>query len=89
MRCSSKNQTKVATERTTTQEPLTDPEVRKLLKATERVIIARGKSRRDHEPAETRLDDLKGPTGNYRAPMIVAGRTLLVGFNAEALAELL
>ena len=83
------NQTKVVTERTTTKEPLTDLEVRKLLEAADRVIIARGKSRREQTPAETKLDDLKGPTGNYRAPMIAAGSTLLVGFSAEALAELL
>ncbi len=30
-----------------------------------------------------------GPTGNLRAPSAVVGKTLLVGFNAEAYAEVL
>ena len=38
---------------------------------------------------EVALDALKGPTGNYRAPMLLAKRKLIVGFNAEALDELL
>lgn len=32
---------------------------------------------------------LLGPTGNLRAPTAVVGQTLLVGFNAEAYAEVL
>jgi hypothetical protein len=31
------------------------------------------------------LDDLRGPTGNFRAPMIRIGRRLLVGFHEESL----
>ncbi|WP_420448416.1 hypothetical protein [Candidatus Palauibacter sp.] len=62
--------------------------MRELLAAAERVVIARGRSRRDLDPAETELDALKGPTGKYRAPIVLADTTLLVGFNAEALAEL-
>ena len=81
--------TAVATERSTTKQPLTDPEVRELLKAADKVVIARGRSRRELAPGDTQLDELKGPTGNYRAPMILADGTLLVGFSAEALSELL
>ena len=33
--------------------------------------------------------DLKGPSGNYRAPLVVKGGTVLVGFNEDALRELL
>ena len=75
-------------ERSATKAPLTDDDARALLAAAERVVIARGRSRRDLNPAETELDALKGPTGKYRAPIVLAGTTLLVGFNAEALAEL-
>jgi len=78
----------VAEERSATKEPLTDDDVRALLATAERVVIARGRSRRDLTPRETELDALKGPTGKYRAPIVLAGTTLLVGFNAEALAEL-
>ena len=78
----------IADERSATKTPLSDDEVRGLLAAAERVVIARGRSRRDLDPAETELDALKGPTGKYRAPIVLAGTTLLVGFNAEALAEL-
>ncbi|MCZ0935629.1 MAG: ArsC family (seleno)protein [Gemmatimonadetes bacterium] len=78
----------IAEERSATKAPLTDDDVRELLAAAERVVIARGRSRRDLDPGETELDALKGPTGKYRAPIVLAGTTLLVGFNAEALAEL-
>ncbi|HRC85608.1 MAG TPA: hypothetical protein PK413_08365, partial [Thermoanaerobaculia bacterium] len=38
---------------------------------------------------EATLESLKGPTGGYRAPILLQGRTLLVGFNEEALRSLL
>ena len=78
----------IAEERSTTKSPLTDDDVRALLAAAERVVIAKGRSRRDLKPAETELHALKGRTGKYRAPIVLAGATLLVGFNTEALAEL-
>ena len=79
---------KIEEERSATKAPLTDDDVRALLATAERVVISRGRSRRDLNPGETELDALKGPTGKYRAPIVLAGTTLLVGFNAEALAEL-
>ena len=78
----------IAEARSATKAPLTDEEVRALLETAERVVIARGRSRRDLSPGETELDALKGPTGKYRAPIVLAGTTFLVGFSAEALAEL-
>lgn len=78
----------IAEERSATKAPFTDDDVRALLADADRVVIARGRSRRDLDPAETELDALKGPTGKYRAPILLAGGTLLVGFSAEALAEL-
>ena len=78
----------IAEERSATKAPLTDDDVRELLAAAERVVISKGRSRRDLDPADTALDALKGPTGKYRAPILLVGSTLLVGFNAEALAAL-
>ena len=52
------------------------------------VVIARGRARRDLKAAETELDDLKGPSGKYRAPMVVMGGTLYVGFGASVVEDL-
>ncbi len=38
---------------------------------------------------DTLAAHLLGPTGNLRAPTIVKGRTLLVGFNDDAYARVL
>lgn len=76
-------------ERSTRRQALDDGDVKRLLDAAQRVVIVRGRSRRELAPSETVLDDLKGPTGNYRAPIVLSGGTLLVGFNADALNELL
>ena len=42
----------------------------------------------DRPSADTTVDQLKGPTGNYRAPIVRAGDRLLVGFHAETLEAL-
>ncbi len=75
-------------ERSATKSPLGDDEARKLVDGARRVIIAKGRGRRDLSAAETDLAALKGPTGRYRAPMVLVGDTLVVGFAPEALAEL-
>jgi hypothetical protein len=78
----------VKVERSSRKEPMTEAEVRALLRKVDTVILARG-ARVARLPArEARPSDLKGPTGNYRAPMVLRGRTLVVGFNAEALEDL-
>jgi hypothetical protein len=79
----------IASERSSAKEPLTDDDVRRLLGRAQRVVIVRGKSRSDLSPAAVTLDQLRGPTGNYRAPMVLVAGTLLVGFNADALDEVL
>jgi arsenate reductase-like glutaredoxin family protein len=78
----------IVSERNSRREPLTDAEARKLLKQVGRVIVARGRKVETLDAGRARVADLKGPTGNYRAPMLRRGKTLLVGFNAEALQEL-
>ncbi len=79
----------VAIERSARREPLSDDEARSLLNRVDRVVIARGKSRREQAATETSLEDLQGPTGNYRAPMVITGRTLVVGLALETLDALL
>ncbi len=81
--------TSVSLERSTRKNPLNDDDVAKLLESVDRVVITRGRSRREVPATEVELSALKGPTGNYRAPMLMAEGTLLVGFSLEALDELL
>ena len=80
--------TKVATERST-RDPMTEAEVRELLRSVADVVIARGRKAERRPAKEVRPADLKGPTGNFRAPMVRKGKTLLVGFHPETLAGLL
>ena len=55
--------------------------------------MAKGKEVSTFEPGSRPDDDvvaaMLGPTGNLRAPTLVSGRTVLVGFNEEAYAEVL
>ena len=53
------------------------------------VTLARGKSVRTLAAKEVHLDDLRGPTGGFRAPMLRVGRRLLVGWHEESLRDLL
>ena len=75
-------------ERNSRKQPLDDDEARKLVESVERVLVARGKKIEELAPRSVSLDRLKGPTGNYRAPIVRSGDTLLVGFHADALGEL-
>jgi arsenate reductase-like glutaredoxin family protein len=65
-------------------------EALKLVKASHRVVIAKGKKvvtldiRRDSPDDRTLLTYLLGPTGKLRAPTLRVGDTLLIGFNQEA-----
>jgi hypothetical protein len=45
--------------------------------------------KRNRPDDEVLLQHLMGPTGNLRAPTARIGKTLVVGFNEEAYAELL
>ncbi len=78
----------MARERSARKEPLTDKEVRELLRTVGTVILAKGTKAEKRTASSVRPADLKGRTGNYRAPIVLKGKTLLVGFNAEALERL-
>lgn len=76
-------------EERSTRKPLSEEEVKALLSSVEEVVIAKGKSSRRLKATEASPADLRGPTGNFRAPMLRRGKTLLVGFNEPALLEIL
>lgn len=76
-------------ERQSRKDPLTEAEVRELLASVSEVILARGASVRRVPSSEMTPEDLRGNSGGFRAPMVRRGKTLLVGFNGEALEGLL
>lgn len=84
-----KTKATVRRERPSRKEPLTDSDARELLSKAETVWVARGRKLEVVEGSAAKPAQLKGPSGNYRAPMVMRGKTLLVGFNAEALERLL
>jgi arsenate reductase-like glutaredoxin family protein len=59
-----------------------------LAKAATRVVVAKGAKVSEFSPGgnpgKELVEAMLGPTGNLRAPCIRAGKTLLVGFNADA-----
>jgi arsenate reductase-like glutaredoxin family protein len=61
-----------------------------LARTVDKIVVARGKKvvtfdmRLESPEDETLAAHLLGPTGNLRAPTLRKGKTLLVGFNAEA-----
>ena len=76
-------------DRPSKSRPLSDADVRALLAGVDAVILARGKSARTLSARDVTLDDLRGPTGKFRAPMLRVGRRLLVGWHEESLRKLL
>lgn len=68
---------------------MTDADVRALLESVDEVVVAKGKKAVTSAARSVIPDALRGPTGNYRAPMLRVGRKLLVGFHAETLEALL
>ena len=79
----------VREERNSRKEPLSDKEARALIASVSKVIVAKGKKFEEMPASKTTVAHLKGPTGNYRAPMVRKGKTLLVGFHAETLESLI
>lgn len=84
-----KEGSEIALERPAKKRPLDEEEVRALLSAVEEVIIAKGKASLRKKASEASPDDLRGPTGNFRAPMLRRGGTLLVGFHEGELRALI
>ena len=80
---------KVVEERSSKAAPMKDSDVKALLASVDEVVVAKGKKAVASPAREVSLEALKGPTGNYRAPMVRVGRKLLVGFHPETLQALL
>ena len=80
---------RVDEERSARSAPMKDADVKALLAAVDDVVVAKGKKAVAAAAKAVSLDDLKGPTGNYRAPMRRVGRRLLVGFHPEPLEAVL
>ncbi len=70
------------------RKALSEEEVNALLRTVDEVWIARGKKIEKRPAAGTTPDELRGPTGNIRAPLLRRGKRLLVGFHAASLEEL-
>lgn len=75
-------------EERSTRRALGEFEVKELLRSVDEVWIARGKKVEKRPAAATEPDDLKGPSGNFRAPLLRRGKRLLVGFHAASFQEL-
>lgn len=78
---------KVREERST-RNAMSEAEVKKLIGKVGEIWIARGRNVEKLPATAASPDDLRGPTGNFRAPMLRRGRRLLVGFHAASVAEL-
>ena len=78
----------VAHEVSSRKEPLDDTGARELLKSVSTVWIARGRNVEKRAANEVSLDDLRGRTGAFRAPIVRRGKTLLVGLHRETLEKL-
>ena len=76
---------RIAQERSSNSDPMKDADVKALLAVVDEVVVAKGKKVVTLAAKEATLDGLKGPTGNYRAPMVRVGKKLLVGFHPDTL----
>jgi arsenate reductase-like glutaredoxin family protein len=79
----------VKEERHSKKSPMSAAEAKRLLASVSEVVLARGKSSRRIPAKTAKPDDLRGPSGGFRAPMVKRGKTLLVGFNADELEKLI
>jgi len=80
-----RNAVQVKEERLARKEPLNEKQIRDLLRGVTEVLIARGKKTETFKVGDVKPAMLKGPSGNFRAPMLVRGKKMLVGFSADTL----
>ncbi len=67
-------------------------EAKELAGSAQAVTVAKGKKVTEFEggnATDELIAAMLGPTGNLRAPLIRAGKQVLVGFNEEAYTEVL
>ena len=81
------------TEQIPASKKLAEVDAKSLIKAASKLYVAKGKKLSEFKlgakPDPEAVAAMLGPTGNLRAPTIVRGKTLIVGFNEELFAELL
>lgn len=67
---------------------LAKKEAEEIAKSASRVVVMKGKNVETFETAgqgtKAAVEAMLGPTGNLRAPLVRAGKTVLVGFNDDA-----
>ena len=72
---------------------LSATEAKEIAKGSSKVYVAKGKKLDVFDMKSAKISEvvekMLGPTGNLRAPCIVAGKTVLVGFNEEVYEEVL
>lgn len=69
------------------KEPLSDDEMRKMLRRVSRVVIARGRKADEYAAKDVSPDMVKGRSGSVRAPLLIRGKKMLVGFSADTLED--
>lgn len=78
----------VPAEKVSASRKLAKSDAARLAGDAKRVVVAKGKSVQTSSPrgkaSPEIVAQLLGPTGNLRAPALVAGDLLLVGWNEEA-----
>jgi arsenate reductase-like glutaredoxin family protein len=81
------------TEQIPASKKLAEADAKQLLKAASHLYVAKGKKLSEFKlaakPDPEAVAAMLGPTGNLRAPTIVRGKTLIVGFNEELFADVL
>jgi|TARA_B100000315_G_scaffold146434_1_gene135364 hypothetical protein len=72
---------------------LAEKDARELMKSASKLHVAKGKKLSEFKvgakPEVAAVAAMLGPTGNLRAPTMVRGKTLIVGFNEELFTKLL
>jgi len=67
-------------------------DAREILEPASKLIVAKGRKLSEFKLGAAAPDEavsaMLGPTGNLRAPTLKVGKTVVVGFNEEAYAEL-
>ena len=84
----------IKTEVDAKKEPHGPDDALEILGKSSRLVAAKGKKILDYDLKKDRPEDeelLKaviGPSGNLRAPTLIVGKTVLVGFNEDAYGEI-
>lgn len=79
-------------EKVSASKKLGEEKARELIKGAKRVVVCKGKKVREFPGGSAKkevVEAMLGSTGNLRAPTIVSGKTVLVGYNDGPFTEVL